>query len=193
MAQEDMGGSVGSYLPYGEDRINTSNDAVKFATYTRDSLTGLEYAKNRYYQPGVARFTSSDPYTESGGVHDPSSWNRCSYSRSEPVGRLDRQGSCDSDLFPTFVAEPCDGNTGGGPTCAIDGLEVGSEDAASLLQSSGTNGAKPTSTNGCYSVGGLAICWTNGAPPPLSTPSVSPPDPFNLCEKAEAVYLRTYL
>ena len=41
-AQEDSRGSVGSYFPYGEERGSTANDAVKFGTYTRDSISGLD-------------------------------------------------------------------------------------------------------------------------------------------------------
>jgi hypothetical protein len=37
-----------SLYPYGEDKGTPGpNDEVKFATYTRDSATGLDYAMNR--------------------------------------------------------------------------------------------------------------------------------------------------
>src|SRR5436305_15178284 len=49
IAQEDIRASVGSYFPYGEDRGSLSNDAVKFASYTRDSVSGMDYADQRYY------------------------------------------------------------------------------------------------------------------------------------------------
>ena len=52
-AQEDIRGSVGGYYPYGEDRTATANDAIQFATYTRDSVSGLDYAEQRYYGPGA--------------------------------------------------------------------------------------------------------------------------------------------
>ncbi len=48
---EDRLGSNGKYFPYGEERNYPAlpNDQVKFATYTRDSATGLDYADQRYY------------------------------------------------------------------------------------------------------------------------------------------------
>ena len=39
-----------SFYPYGEDRGTVEpNDELKFATYTRDAATGLDYADQRYY------------------------------------------------------------------------------------------------------------------------------------------------
>jgi YD repeat-containing protein len=35
--------------PYGTEYATTANDREKYATYTRDSITGLDYAMNRYY------------------------------------------------------------------------------------------------------------------------------------------------
>jgi len=45
-----------SYYPYGEEETPTANDTQKFATYTRDSATGLDYAQNRYYASQIGRF-----------------------------------------------------------------------------------------------------------------------------------------
>jgi YD repeat-containing protein len=44
-----------TYYPYGVEYSATTNDTEKYATYTRDTLTGLDYAKNRYYSrvPGA--------------------------------------------------------------------------------------------------------------------------------------------
>ena len=58
--------SRGKYFPYGEDRYspnpaNPSSDQEKFATYARDSATGLDYANQRYYGAGLGRFISPDP------------------------------------------------------------------------------------------------------------------------------------
>ena len=73
----DRLGSVGRYLPYGEDRPgNPANDDEKYATYTRDAGTGIDYADQRWYSQGVGRFTTADPYQASGGPGDPGSWNR---------------------------------------------------------------------------------------------------------------------
>ena len=63
-AVQDRLGSVGRYYPYGEERNSPplGNDQVKFATYTRDSATGLDYADQRYYASSFGRFMPPDPY-----------------------------------------------------------------------------------------------------------------------------------
>jgi RHS repeat-associated protein len=64
----------------------------KFATYTRDSATGMDYADRRYYASTSGRFSSPDPYTASGGPSDPQTWNRYSYTRGDPINYNDRHG-----------------------------------------------------------------------------------------------------
>jgi RHS repeat-associated protein len=84
---------AGGYFPYGEDKgTPLANDQVKFATYTRDSATGLDYAGNRYYSSNLGRFTSPDPYVASGGAGGPQSWNRYAYASNDPVNFNDRRG-----------------------------------------------------------------------------------------------------
>jgi len=61
---------LGAYYPYGEDRTATANDVVKFASYVRDSISGLDYANQRYYGSASARFATPDPYQASGGPSD---------------------------------------------------------------------------------------------------------------------------
>ncbi len=81
------------YAPYGQEIGGaTANDTNKFATYTRDSLSGLDYALNRYYKPEWGRFTSPDPYQASGGPADPGSWNRYAYVGGDPVNWYDPPG-----------------------------------------------------------------------------------------------------
>jgi len=42
---------VGTYFPYGQERPSATTDGKeKFATYFRDSETGLDYANNRHHQ-----------------------------------------------------------------------------------------------------------------------------------------------
>jgi hypothetical protein len=57
--------------PYGVEYTTTANDREKYATYTRDSLTGPDYAVNRYYWSQWGRFLSPDPYANSAGPTDP--------------------------------------------------------------------------------------------------------------------------
>ena len=72
-------GSLGyqAQYPYGvEYSPLTANDREKYATYTRDSVTGLDYAMNRYYASQWGRFLSPDPYIKSVELGDPGTWNR---------------------------------------------------------------------------------------------------------------------
>jgi RHS repeat-associated protein len=106
---QDRLGSVGKYFPYGQDRgsSNPSNGTEKFATYKRDSESGLDYAVNRYEAPGDGRFLSPDPYQPSAGPEDPSSWNRYAYVGGDPINFID----------PTGLLKSCpkgDGCKGGG-------------------------------------------------------------------------------
>jgi len=43
-------------FPFGVEYTTTANDREKYATYTRDSITGLDYAMNRYYSSQWGRF-----------------------------------------------------------------------------------------------------------------------------------------
>ena len=65
-----------SYYPYGQEKTVTADGTYKFATYFRDSWTGLDYADQRFYASGLGRFLTADPYVASAGVGDPGSWNR---------------------------------------------------------------------------------------------------------------------
>ena len=69
----DRLGSVrgNKYLPHGEERPATTNDTDKFATYLRDSSTGLDYAINRYYGSTMGRFTTPDSSGRSFKLADP--------------------------------------------------------------------------------------------------------------------------
>ena len=81
-----------SYYPYGQEKTVTTDGKYKFATYFRDSWSGLDYADQRYYASGLGRFLTADPYVASGGVGDPGSWNRYSYVGGDPVNLYDPIG-----------------------------------------------------------------------------------------------------
>jgi RHS repeat-associated protein len=89
-------GSARTQYPYGVEYSVTANDREKYATYTRDSVTGLDYAMNRYYASQWGRFLSPDPYQASnGGAGDrknPQSWNRYMYTQGDPANNTDRHG-----------------------------------------------------------------------------------------------------
>ncbi len=79
------------YYPYGEEYAATTNDRDKFATYSRDSSTGLDYAMNRYYGSNLGRFTTPDPSRRFNPA-DPRSLNQYSYTGGDPVNNTDRSG-----------------------------------------------------------------------------------------------------
>jgi RHS repeat-associated protein len=89
---QDRLGSQGKYYPYGENRNALANDQVKFATYTRDSAIGLDYADQRYYSNQFGRFMTPDPYKPSASTTSPQTWNRYGYSWSDPINMLDPTG-----------------------------------------------------------------------------------------------------
>jgi RHS repeat-associated protein len=92
----DRLGSIGKFYPWGQEKPSaTQNGTEKFTGYFRDAETGLDYAMNRFHNPGTGRFMTPDPYMNSAGPTDPGSWNRYAYTRGDPVNRLDPNGTCD--------------------------------------------------------------------------------------------------
>src|SRR5581483_11923431 len=88
-----------TYFPYGDEKgTPTANERVKFASYFRDTESGLDYAGNRYYSAPMARFLSPDPYKANNGgrgdLKEPQSWNRYAYVGGDPINRNDPAGTC---------------------------------------------------------------------------------------------------
>jgi RHS repeat-associated protein len=102
-------GSIGKFFPYGQERTATANGTEKFATYTRDAETGLDYAQNRYHSSGDGRFLNPDPYGGSASLGDPGSWNRYVYVGGDPVGRVDPSGLdwCDATYVNCIETHMC--------------------------------------------------------------------------------------
>jgi RHS repeat-associated protein len=113
----DQLGSVGTYFPWGENKGTTNpQDTWSFATYWQDSMSGLDYANNRYYSNAYGRFMTPDPYNASGGPSDPQSWNQYAYTRGDPVNRLDPAGmqDCPVDFCVTGTGYGSGDGSGGG-------------------------------------------------------------------------------
>src|SRR5450755_3353202 len=112
-----------TYYPYGVEYSTSSGDTEKYATYTRDSLTGFDYAMNRYYFSQWGRFMSPDQYKSnnggSGNPRDPGTWNRYAYTGDDPINRLDPSGN----YFVLLYGGWCwgGGEDGGGYLCDIYG------------------------------------------------------------------------
>jgi len=93
----DQLGSVGNYFPWGEDKGGTSlQDTWNYATYWRDSVSGLDYANNRYYSNAYGRFMTPDPGLGSSPAN-PQSWNRYTYTLGDPVNYNDPGGTTTCD------------------------------------------------------------------------------------------------
>ncbi len=83
-------------------------------------LVGLDYAINRYHEPGQGRFTSVDPKYDSASIANPGTWNRYAYASSDPVNRIDPSGLKDcSGYRDASFCEPDSGGSGG-TSCHID-------------------------------------------------------------------------
>jgi RHS repeat-associated protein len=89
------GGAVqGDFASFGDfgKTLSTTDQPLtpSYTGYEHDAYTGLEYAKNRYYDPQTASFISSDPYPV-----DPSDllgMNLYNYVQGNPVNSTDPLG-----------------------------------------------------------------------------------------------------
>ncbi|HUN24418.1 MAG TPA: RHS repeat-associated core domain-containing protein, partial [Anaerolineales bacterium] len=89
------GGAVaGGFTDYGDfgTRLSPAPTqlAPSFTGYEHDAYTGLEYAKNRYYDPATASFISSDPYPVDHS--DLLGANLYNYVQGNPVNSTDPLG-----------------------------------------------------------------------------------------------------
>jgi len=99
---------IGKYFPYGQERPSATTDGKeKFATYFRDSETGLDYADKRYHQPGMGRFMTPDRTRRGVNPSDPGSWNKYAYVGGDPVNYSDSSGLYAVPVTPGYEAEYC--------------------------------------------------------------------------------------
>ena len=89
------------YYPYGQEKPSaTTNDREKFATYLRDPESGLDYADQRYHNPGWGRFLTVDVGPTS--ASNPTTWNRYAYTLGDPVNLTDQRGLAPVGVFDDF-------------------------------------------------------------------------------------------
>jgi RHS repeat-associated protein len=121
----DRLGSIGKFYPYGVERPSaTGNDKEKFTGYFRDASTGLDYADQRYHQPGVGRFMSPDPFDGSAKATQPGSWNRYAYVGGDPVNGTDPSGLYISASDDTTIFDCDDRGCGSGDGFSGDWCNV---------------------------------------------------------------------
>jgi RHS repeat-associated protein len=120
LAAIDQLGSVGTYFPWGENRGGTNpQDTWSFATYWQDSVSGLDYANNRYYSNAYGRFMTPDPSTVSQDPKAPQSWSRYPYVVGDPVNLNDPTGlylQCTPPNVPNADGSSCVAPDPGPPT-----------------------------------------------------------------------------
>ena len=168
----------GGYYPYGEEISGTTNDRTKFGSYNRDSFTGFDYADQRFYASGYGRFNTADPSISSVGPQDPASWNRYSYTRGDPVNRIDPRGlddcdpnyNCYCDLYgDCYTCGPSADAFGAG---ALDSVGCGTEGGG------GGAGAAPSCSisvaNSGMPINGQTISGFGWAPPSQFASTLGP-------------------
>ena len=81
-----------TYDAYGRllSQTGSSDTAYQFGGEQRDSLTGLDYLRARYYDPDLGRFISKDAF--SGLLGDPMSQHDYQYAHFNPVNFSDPSG-----------------------------------------------------------------------------------------------------
>ncbi len=81
------------YEPYGAVVNRPLKDGPGYTGHVTDSGTGLSYMQQRYYDPTLGRFLSSDPMT---AFADPTGFfNRYKYAASSPYKYTDPDGRCE--------------------------------------------------------------------------------------------------
>ena len=135
LAVMDQLGSAGTYYPWGEAKGSTNpQDAWSYATYWRDSVSGLDYANQRYYSNTYGRFMTrtriaeqrwpgDSPILKAGTVR---------LTSGDPINSLDRGGLCQTATYyqnGQYIGtdtDLSDCDTSVGATGVITGLASGS-------------------------------------------------------------------
>ncbi len=85
------------YEPYGSPITRPASDQPGFTGHVADSLTGLTYMQQRYYDPQIGRFLSVDPVT---AYSNPvGAFNRYWYANNNPYRFTDPDGRQSWDDF----------------------------------------------------------------------------------------------
>ncbi len=96
------------YTPFGItlDNSTANDDKAGFTGHIKDSATGLNYMKARYYDPVIGRFLSRDPVVFN-GKNNTGFFNRYTYTFNNPINLIDPLGMAPGDSFGSIkeVAE----------------------------------------------------------------------------------------
>ncbi|WP_061261081.1 RHS repeat-associated core domain-containing protein, partial [Leptospira interrogans] len=140
------------YLPYGETFVQRGdlNFSPKFNSQELDRESGFYFYNARYYDPGIARFTSADTLIPD--EYNSQAWNRFAYVYNNPIGAKDPTGHVPQK---SCGPEYCGGGFGGGG----DGFShwanrSKNSDAGQGPSSGGVRGSSGNSGSGRNSVKG---------------------------------------
>ncbi len=78
------------YEPYGQLIGSPANDRMGYAGQVMDSATGLTYMQQRYYDPAIGSFLSTDPVKTNANIG--TSFNRYWYANNNPYRFTDSDG-----------------------------------------------------------------------------------------------------
>jgi len=149
---------------------------------------GFDYADQRFYASSYGRFNTPDPARSSAGPSDPSSWNRYSYTRGDPVNKLDPSGTgdCfpdDGTCFESLSSGYCPPDL---PFCS---------DGSSYLSMAGCGGTQPDLFNPSAAVWCLSTTSAAQNIAAAAAAALAPPGPnmLQICEGNEIAYVAGYL
>lgn len=108
IAKTDATGAVvetSEYEPYGLLLNRANDDRAGYTGHVQDSATGLTYMQQRYYDPMIGRFLSTDPVT---AYEKPlTNFNRYAYARNNPYRFTDPDGRDSVGEMIDSAAEGC--------------------------------------------------------------------------------------
>lgn len=90
------------FRPYGEHVIGATKEGPGFTGHVTDTVTGLSYMQQRYYDPSVGRFLGVDPL--SADANTGGNFNRYWYANNNPYKFSDPDGR---ETTPNFACDLC--------------------------------------------------------------------------------------
>ncbi|KAJ0345897.1 hypothetical protein COL154_013919, partial [Colletotrichum chrysophilum] len=107
VAQTNAGRAILSrsvYDSYGATQDHGNDDGPGYTGHVQDSLTGLTYMQQRYYDPGLMRFVSADPVDVDAATGG--NFNRYWYAKDNPYRYTDPDGRCPTKDKPCPPPKP---------------------------------------------------------------------------------------
>jgi len=88
---------IEEYEPFGSSSNRANDDRAGFTGHPADSLTSLVYMQQRYYDPAIGRFISSDPVTVN--LNSGANFPRYAYANNNPYRFIDPDGRASVNGF----------------------------------------------------------------------------------------------